>query len=208
MTSPIDGQTTAAQAIDRWLTIVKQDKLDDEAESRGESDYENCQAMQQQIRDAARNCNHLFTSNKTSIDKPTDNYVPGEGKSDEADEEKEEDGDDDDEDYYADSGSIDENCTPSSSASASAPSSSSSSSSLNTNLELTERGVSLDESKLICAVQPEEKQRKEITLKVVIDENETDKSGEEVFYINPLVSFHLINLDYLFKKNIIDHLYF
>lgn len=159
MTSPINAQTTA-KAINHWLTNVKQgEQNDDDAESRGESDYENCQAMQQQIRIAVKNCNHIFTSNNTTTGEiVADCYVSSEESND---------------DDYATSGSLGDN--------------SSSSSSLDTNLELTDREISCDGSKLYC----KENQRKEITLKVVIDENETDKSGEEVFYINPLVSFFI-----------------
>lgn len=172
MTSPMITPQADSEAIDRWLSIVKQDdggEQRDDVESRGESDYENCQAIR-----IARNSNNFVKGISNKNDTACDTNKPDHGyfiSSEESNEEVD-DGD------YADSASLDEN------------SHSSSGSSNLGNFELEKSENRSCEDKLDRpGNQHEQNQRKEITLKVVISEIETDKSGEEVFYINPLVSF-------------------
>lgn len=153
MTSPMIAPQADSETNDRWLNVVEQA----DAESRGESDYENCQAIR-----IARGSNNFVnvTSSKNDTNKAEHSYIVSSGESNE-------EGDDDDADY-ADSASLDENST-----------SSGSSDLANLEPEKSENKPN----------EREQNQRKEITLKVVIDEIEIDKSGEEVFYINPSVSF-------------------
>lgn len=155
--------TASDQAVDRWLTVKEKENENKESES----DYENCQVLQQQL-EVARNCDSIISSLFDSSGRPQEKSAQSSGSSESS-------SDDEDADYAA-SGSSNETSTSAGSNDSEATKSESSD-----ELELNQNENENENEN--------ENHRKEITLKVVIDENETDRCGEEVFYINPLVSF-------------------